>query len=231
MIRNLILTGGVGHPFADASAALRDLLGGAGLKSEITDDIEGGLGALVDDDFDLVTVYALRWRMLSGEKYAPHRATWAFQLSQQGRRILKDFVERGGGLVALHTAVICFDDWPGWKDLIGGAWVWGQSFHPPYGPITVRPTAVDHPITAGLSDFELADEVYSNMDLAPDIVPLLSGSANGAASKGIWPMLWAREVGAGRVVCNTLGHDRASLEQATHRRILCNGARWAARRL
>lgn len=229
MTRHLILTGGIGHPFADASAALRDLLADAGFRSDVTDDIEGGLAALAAGEFDLVTVYALRWRMLGSEKYAPHRATWAFELSPQGRRILTDFVARGGGLVALHTAIICFDSWPGWKDLIGGAWVWGESFHPPRGPITARPTAVDHPITAGASQFQIVDEVYSNMDLVPDVVPLLSASANGAG-KGTWPMLWAREVGAGRVVCNTLGHDRAALEEPTHRRILCNSASWAARR-
>lgn len=232
MVRNLILTGGIRHPFEDSAPALAGLLEGAGIRSEITQDIEGGLDRLARGGFDLVTVYALRWRMLSGEKYAPDRPAWEFSLSQDGRRALETHVAGGGGLLGLHTAVICFDDWPGWRDLLGGAWVWGRSFHPPRGPIAVAPTGAAHPITAGVSDFRLAsDEVFSELDLAGDVTPLLEAEAEGEAKRGTWPVLWARSVGRGRVVCDTLGHDRASLEDAAHRRILVNGALWAAGRL
>jgi len=230
MARNLILTGGVGHPFADAAPALAAVLEEAGFRSTVTEDIEGGLAALAEGGFDLVTVYALRWRMLASEKYAPLRERCAFTLSARGREALSGFVAAGGGLLALHTAVICFDDWPEWKELAGGAWVWGRSFHPPYGAVTVAPTAVAHPITAGVAGFALRDEVYSDLDLVPGVVPLLAGTADGA-DRGTWPMLWARPVGRGRVVCDTLGHDRAALEQPMHRRILRNAAAWAAGRL
>ncbi len=66
-IRNLILTGGIGHPFADAAPALESILAEAGVASTVTDDIEGGLETLEQGGFDLLTVYALRWRMLGSE--------------------------------------------------------------------------------------------------------------------------------------------------------------------
>lgn len=228
MTRNLILTGGIGHSFADAAPALADLLAEAGIVSTVTDDIEGGLEALERGGFDLVTVYALRWRMLGSEKYAPHRDAWAFSLSPQGRERLTGFVTGGGGLLALHTALVCFDDWPGWKDLTGGVWCWGRSSHPPLGPVTVSPTESPHPITAGLPDFTLTDEAYRDLDLAPDIVALATVVA---ADGGGGPALWARTVGRGRAVADTVGHDRASLEQPTHRHILTRAALWTANRL
>lgn len=223
-MRNLILTGGIGHDFADAAPALADLLRDAAIESTITQDIEGGLRELAAGGFGLVTVYALRWRMLSGEKYAPHRAAWAFSLPEAGRRVLTGFVEGGGGLLALHTAVICFDDWAGWKALLGGQWRWGRSSHPPRGPIEAAPTAASHPITAGAARFALRDEVYGDLDMLPGIEPLMAADAGA----GKQPVLWAREVGAGRVVTDLLGHDRAALEQPMHRRILCRAARWLA---
>lgn len=231
MPHNLILTGGIGHPFDDAAPALRDVLAGAGIASEITTDIDAGLTALGTGGFDLVTVYALRWRMLGSEKYAPHRAKWAFSLSPAARRSLLAHVEAGGGLLGVHTASICFDDWPEWQNLLGGAWVWGRSFHPPCGRVEVCPTGTRHVITEGASKFSLlSDEVYSDLSIAPDVQPLLMASASPLASGiegGAWPVLWARQVGQGRVVYDALGHDRGSLEHPQHRLLLRRSALWA----
>jgi type 1 glutamine amidotransferase len=91
---------------------------------------------------------------------------------------------------------------------------------------------VRHVITADTADFRLArDEVYSDLALCQDIEPLLVASAGAAAGggSGSRPVLWAREIGRGRVVYDALGHDRASLETPEHRRILVRSALWAAR--
>ncbi|MBM3598387.1 MAG: ThuA domain-containing protein [Alphaproteobacteria bacterium] len=228
MARNLLLTGGIGHPFADAAPALATILDSAGIDSEITTDIEDGCARLPSGGFDLVTVYALRWRMLDNEKYAPHRAQWGFSLSSASRQALTDHVTKGGGLFAVHTAALCFDDWPEWRALAGGVWIWGQSFHPPRGDAAARVTDKPHPITSDVVPFDTVDEVYSNLSLAADVVPLMTARAgNGGPDAKDWPILWARQVGRGRAVYDALGHDRVALEQPTHQRILRRAALWA----
>jgi len=223
-VRNLILTGGIGHPFADAAAALAATLREAGIESTITEDIEAGLAAL--DGCVLLTVYALRWSMTQGGKYEPHRERWGFSLSPTGRQTIERHVARGGGLLGVHTASICFDDWPGWGAILGGHWVWGRSAHPPFGDVETRLDARDHPLLAGLEAFALRDEVYGDLALQPDVVPLAHARA---VSGGAWqPILWERRVGAGRVVYDALGHDAASIDQPTHRRLLARCARLAA---
>jgi type 1 glutamine amidotransferase len=224
--RNLILTGGIRHPFADAAPALARILDGVGIRSEIATDMEGGAARLTREAFDLVTVYALRWRMLGDEKYAPHRAEWAFSPSPTMRRALSDHITNGGGLFGLHTAALCFDDWPEWRDLLGGVWVWGQSFHPPRGPVVARATERTHPITSGLTAFETIDEVYSNLTLAADVAPLMTACASAGGMQD-WPVLWARQFGRGRVVFDALGHDRGTLEHPAHRRVLARAGLWA----
>ena len=225
-MRNLIITGGISHPFPDASAALAEILAEQGFRSEITDDVEAGLGELARGGFDLLTVYALRWSMTQHEKYAPHREKWSFSLSHAARATIRDHLARGGGMLGMHTAAICFDDWPEWKDLLGGAWVWGRSSHPPFGPVEIRLDASAHPLLVGLGGFELRDEIYGDMDLVPGLTPLAHGRARG----GDWhPVLWEHRVGAGQVVYDALGHDVASLTHPIHRQIVARSALRAAR--
>jgi type 1 glutamine amidotransferase len=218
--RNVILSGGIFHPFEKTSAELAALLAPLGIESEVHEHPDAAAAAL--DDADLLTVNALRWRMY-GEKYDPHRAEWAYSPSDATRDRLVDFVRSGGGLLGIHTASICFDDWPGWGALLGGAWVWGTSHHPPPGPFGVVPTASPHPITRGLGGFELEDEVYSALALRPEVAPLLASDA----ATGAQPLLWACERGRGRVVYDALGHDERSFAHETHRRLLRRAALWA----
>ncbi len=227
-MRNLILTGGIRHDFADNTQALIALLAEAGIDSEATEDIDAGIASLARERYDLVTVMALRWRMEGDPKYAPYRADWSYRMPEESRQGLRGYVESGGGLFGLHTACLCFDDWEGWRDLLGGQWAWGRSFHPPRGPVAVSPQRQSHPLIEGLPEFQLEDEVFSALSLTEDVTPLLCATALNGGACG-QPVLWARHLGGGRVTYDALGHDRGSLEHPVHRRILQRCALWTGR--
>ena len=74
--RNLLLTGGIVHPFESAAPALAGVLRRHGIESTVTEDIEGGLADLARDRFDLLTIYALRWSM-KDDNTRPPRAMGA----------------------------------------------------------------------------------------------------------------------------------------------------------
>lgn len=224
MARNIILTGGHTHPFDTAAPALAALLAECGIESTISEDIEAGLVALDMTRPELLTLYALRWRMLGSEKHVPFRARWGFSLSAGGRAAIASHLARGGGLLALHTAIICFDDWPAWKQIIGGVWVWGRSGHPPYGKVQVEPEDGENPLLRGLSGFTLDDEVYGDLDFEPGVRALMRARAE----TGNWqPVLWTRVVGGGRVAVDALGHDAGAFAHPVHRRIVARAALWA----
>ncbi|MEV0588244.1 ThuA domain-containing protein [Nonomuraea sp. NPDC050310] len=218
MARNLILSGGLYHDFQATSEALAAVLAEVGVESEITEDIPGALAE--PSEYQLITVNALRWQM-TGDRFADQRAQWAFRLPPQARTTLLDHLERGGGLLAMHSAAICFDDWQGWPRVLGGRWQWGRSHHPPLGWAGVR-VGGDHPVVAGLRDFDLVDEVYSDLDVLPDVKPL--------ATCGGHPVLWARPVRRGRVVYDALGHDTRSYDNEVHRTLLQRAALWLLKR-
>lgn len=228
-MHNLILSGGVdiGHDFDDNASALMEQLSSVGFQSELETNIEAGLSRLNNGQYGLLTVMALRWQMQDNPKYKPYRDQWAFSLSLEGRENLRRFVQNGGGLLGLHTACICFDDWPEWKEILGGVWIWGQSSHPPLGPISVETTAEEHPLTEGIDTFEIVDEVFSDLAVSSFIRPLLVARPDGTPEAK--PVLWTHEYGNGRVVFDALGHNRSSIENNTHSQILRHAATWATR--
>ncbi|MEZ5373290.1 MAG: ThuA domain-containing protein [Microthrixaceae bacterium] len=222
----LILVGGppTDHDFDALGAALAESLTTEGFGCEITADPAELTRRLTGGGRrpDLVAVLALRWTM-TADRYAPLRDRWAYSPPPATREALVDHVERGGGLLAMHTACICFDDWPGWGDLLGASWAWGRSSHPPVGSCRVSPTGANHEITSGLEAFTIEDEVYASLDQRPGAGPLLTVAHDGVDQ----PVLWARTRGAGRVVVDTLGHSPESLRHPTHQLLIRRSARWA----
>jgi len=218
---NLIISGGIFHPFEETSEALRQQFETLGIRSTISMDIEGALAEL--GGYNMLTVNCLRWRMIQAERHAPYRDEWAMELSPAGRDAISSFVTGGGAMLGLHTASICFDTWPEWRSLLGAAWDWDRSYHPPISDIQVEVRADAHPIVSGLADFALHDEVFHHLTPAGDSESLLFAELD----DGRQPLLWARGVGSGRVVYDALGHGPESVNHPVHARILRRAALWA----
>lgn len=221
----VILSGGVAHDFPATSAALAETLAGAGFDSTVREDVDAALSGLAapgPGQRPLVVLNLLRWTM-EVDRYADARAQWSISLSPAARAALLGHVRTGGGLLAMHGASICFDDWPQWRELLGAAWRWDRSSHPPLGsPVEV--TVDDaHPIVTGLTAFRIVDEVYGFLDRTDDARGLLWSPHGGTEH----PLLWARTVGAGRVVYDALGHHVPSYQVAEHRTVVRRAALWA----
>ena len=220
--RNLILVGGIFHDFQASAEALSDVLAPLGIESRIEPDLDAGLASLATHPVDLITVNALRWEMI-GEKYDPYRDSEAYSPPAATRAALANHLETGGALLGLHTASICFSDWPEWGQILGGRWVWGTSFHPPPERITVTPAKRDG--SDALPAFEVHDELYTDLTLEPEAEVLAYGRSE--AMPNPQPVLWRHTVGRGRVIYDALGHDSASLLHPPHAKWLTESIAWA----
>jgi type 1 glutamine amidotransferase len=220
MPKAVILSGGVTHDFPALAERLTELLAEVDVQAVVRTDIDAAATELAGTD--LLVMNMLRWQMLN-ERYAAHRDQWGLSLSPAARAGISDFVHSGGAMLATHASSICFDDWPEWKSLCGARWDWDASMHPPVGPARVSVMVDRHPIVAGLpAGFDTDDEIYGFLDLADDVEPLLTGTHNDA----VHPLLWARTVGAGRVVHNALGHYLPSYVSPVQQRIVRRSVRW-----
>jgi len=142
---------------------------------------------------------------------------------------------RGAGLVVLHHALVSFQDWPDYERIIGGRYP-----EPPKGqpaisdrvgyehdvdvPVTILDTR--HPITAGMKDFTVRDEIYWGFRVGSDVYPLL-GTTHPKAGN---PLMWTRTEGRSRVVFLQLGHDGHAFGNPNFRELVARSIRWAAGR-
>lgn len=231
-MRIVLLSGGLTHDFPATTGCLVDLLEPLGFAVEVhtgVDAVDTAMLAL--PTADLLVVNALRWTMTGPgvpERYRAQAAAEGASPSPAARDAFASYLANGGGLLGMHTAALCFDDWPEWGAALGGAWVWGRSQHPPLGPAVDIRVADRHELVEGLSDFSLVDEVYGDLSLAEDVRALLDAPQPGSDGAPT-PLLWAREHGGGRVVYDALGHHPPSYAVPEHAEIVRRAALWATR--
>lgn len=218
------------HDFDAIGDALAELVRASGHDVERVDD-PGRAGRRLDDmtrpPIDALVMDGLWWRM-EGDAYDEWRDRHGYSPPHEVRTALVEWVRGGGGLVALHTTVICFDDWPEWSDVVGGGWQWGTSSHPPYGPVVAR-IVRDHPIVDSLAtNLRLDDEVYGDLALDERIEVLVE--ARRTDDDDPQPVVWTHRFGAGRVVFDGFGHDAASIRHHDNARIITQAIDWVADR-
>ena len=221
----LVITGGpdYAHDFAASSNALAGIVRAGGHDVVVVGDVDAG-AAMLPGGFGVIVVNALRWRM-SHERYDHLRHQWAYSTTPATQRAITSFVADGGGLVGIHTASICFDDWPAWRDVLGGGWNWDRSSHPPLGHVTATTVAhAVHPVTAGLASLSLVDEVYGDMDLVAGCEVLMI--ARRTPDDAEQPVVWAHRYGRGRVVYDGFGHDAVSLADPDHAALIGRAIEW-----
>lgn len=217
----LIITGGWAHPFARTSPFLAEVFRVAGFDCVIAEDLDKAASLLAAHKFDLVTIYAC-WFGMSDERYDTVRSEWARTSSPALRDGISSHVGAGRGILALHTAPICFDDWPEWPIIVGGNWNWQRSWHPQSGEMSVEPVG-EHPIFNGIGPFNVVDERYTDLDVSPDVDVIAWSVAEDRQAA-----IWTHSVGTARVVYDALGHDERSLGHADHAVVLRRCALWAA---
>ena len=226
--RVLVLCGGAdyAHDFTTTGPAIADLVEHAGHAAVLVAHPDAAADELATGTFDALVVNALWWRM-EADAYAPWRDEWAYVTPDTTRATIESFVHAGGGLLANHTAPICFDDWPEWSEIVGATWRWGISSHPPHGPVTARVVA-DHPVVADLpAEFALVDEVYGDMLLGDDVEVL--AVAKRTPDDADQPVVWAHRYGAGRVVFDGFGHDADTIRHPANAVVLTAGLSYVLR--
>lgn len=227
MRHNLLISGGWAHDFGQTAPMLANIIDTGGveeIRTTVTTELSETEERLRERQWDLISVYACWFRMLDSRYNESQRERWSRSCSQSLRDLLAGYRLRGTPLFALHTAPICFDDWPAWGTWMGGTWEWGQSFHPSPAVLTMRTTTV-HPIVKGLGSFRIRDERYSRLSVAPASVVHLVSEADDRTSSDE-PALWTNSAGLGRVVYDALGHDTESLSNDQHQTLIRRSIAW-----
>jgi type 1 glutamine amidotransferase len=142
------------------------------------------------------------------------------------RNALQQFVQRGGGIVAIHAAADSHYYWPWYGHMIGGHF----ARHPPGTP-TGKVTVTDrsHPAVRGLaSTIRRTDEWYYFDDYDPTsrLLVTLDPASIGEKDVNPNPMSWTRRVGNARVFYTAMGHTKESYSDPWFLRHVADGLDW-----
>jgi type 1 glutamine amidotransferase len=140
--------------------------------------------------------------------------------------------DKGVGVIVLHHALLSYQNWPQYERIAGGKYLLDNeksadgkatpaSTYQGDVDIDVKVVAKDHPVTAGLSDFVLRDEIYRGVRTTADINPLLTAEGK--------PLAWTRVEKNSRVVSIMVGHGPAYAD-ANFQKLLAQSIRWVAKR-
>lgn len=140
-------------------------------------------------------------------------------LPQDQETAILNFVNEGGGFVAIHSASATFNDSDAFVNLVGGAF----KSHG-VGTFRTNRTEPNHPVFQGVPQIESWDETYVHMKLNPDMT-VLSVREEGSHQE---PWTWVRNQGDGRVFYTAWGHDARTWGNEGFQKLVERGIRWSA---
>lgn len=131
--------------------------------------------------------------------------------------------EAAQGIVLLHHSLCAYREWPVWRELTG------TDRNAPFDyaigeKIQVEIADADHPITKGISNFEIVDETYKMPDADPGSEVLLTTKH----PKSMHTIGWTRKYKKARIFCLQLGHDNRAWENPSFQRLMERGIAWTA---
>ena len=170
------------------------------------------------DDYDVIVFYDM----------------WAQGITPQQQAGLVQLLQRGIGVVALHHTLAAHKDWPEYGRIIGGKYytedtvVDGRTVprceyqHDQDIPVTIADP--EHPITRGLTEFQIHDETYKGYDVDPNAHVLLTTDHPQSSKQ----LAWVKKYENSRVFYLQLGHDHFAYEHPSFRQLVARAIRWSA---
>jgi len=146
--------------------------------------------------------------------------------SAQKAALLK-ILEEGKGVVFLHHSLVSYQEWNEFEKIIGGRYGLTKKDqdsstyrHDVDIPVTI--VDKDHPITRGMHDFVIRDEVYGNFKVLPTVHPLLKTTHPESGEI----IAWTNSYGKSRIVYLQLGHDHFAFENPDYRQLVKQAIEW-----
>ncbi|MCY3831403.1 MAG: ThuA domain-containing protein [Chloroflexi bacterium] len=166
-----------------------------------------------------------------GQRRADYDALLFFNFHQEtpddetARAALESLGDSEQGIVILHHGLLAYPQWPLWGDLVG---ISDRSFdvHMDH-KLKIQVANLEHPVTQGLSDWEMLDETYVVAEPDADSEVLLYSED----PKSMRSIGWTRRYKNARVFCFQSGHNHHAYANESFRRVISRGLQWAAGRI
>ena len=211
-VKILLVTGGHAYD-TTAFFQLFDALPGIGYRHMAQPSANEAIAAGNVKKFDVLVFYDM-WKTIS----------------EKEKQAYLDLTREGKPLLFLHHSLASYQEWPEFEQMAGGKYIEkGPGISPREAStfnhdvwVDIEIAGQDHPVTRGLDDFRLFDEVYGNFRVSPKVRPLLKTDHPESS-----PVIgWVNRYNASSIVYLQPGHDSHAYGSTPYRTILANAIRW-----
>lgn len=167
------------------------------------------------EDFDVLVFYDM-WKNISEREKSAY-----IQLTEQGKPFL-----------FLHHSIVSYQDWPEFKNILGGKYyregvtvpeekvsnyehdVWVYSMVENYTPVT-----------KGFKELRFFDEIYGNVWISDSVFPLLKTKH----PKSMEIVAWENKYNTSTILYIQPGHDRRTFVEDNYRKLLQQAIKYLAK--
>ncbi len=160
----------------------------------------------IAEKFDVLVFYDM-WQTISD----PEKEAY-IKLTRQGKPFL-----------FLHHSLVSYQQWTEFENLLGGRYIENselpgaqQSTYKHDVWVNVEIVANDHPVTRGIKNFRLFDEVYGNFRILPQVKPLIK--TNHPQSTGV--IGWENRYNSSLVIYLQPGHNSNAYNSENYRKLI-----------
>ncbi|MBN2138429.1 MAG: ThuA domain-containing protein [Sedimentisphaerales bacterium] len=218
-LRVLILSGRNNHDWRKTTPVLEKVFLDSGRFVSDTIHEPNTCTAEMLARYDVVASNWCAWPDVTGRQWGP-----------KAEKAFLDFVRSGKGFALFHAASATFHDWPEYQQMVGATWKLGTTGHGTIHAFKVSIADANHPVTSGMPDFWIKDELWHRMGTQPKINVLcraFSSKDKGGSGLDEPAAIWSR-FGKGRCFYNILGHDEKAMRNSAWRALMLRGTEWAA---
>ena len=215
-IKTAVVTGGHSYDVPNFHRLFR-ALPGLDVCIQHMDDFASS-SVEVRDSYDVVVFYTMLREGPTDEGHAWYEG--------KPKTAMEHLGETRQGIVMLHHGILAFPKWSLGNAIVGidQREVFGYDMTQ---TITSHITDPAHPITHGISDWEMIDETYAMPSAGTDSTILVAYDH----PKSMRSIAWTRTYQKSRVFCYQAGHDNITWENPQFCALLNNGIHWAGGRI
>lgn len=152
-------------------------------------------------------------------------------ISEADKKNYDKLILAGKGLVFLHHSLASYQQWDEYISYIGGKYHEEKdspksSTYQHDVTFKIHITDPSHPVTKGISDFEILDEVYGNTEVLSEMTPLLT-TGHPESNRVIG---WIHQKGNSRIVYIQPGHNQHAFTNNSYCKLVQQAIAYVAKK-
>ena len=153
------------------------------------------------------------------------------EISLKEKNAYLQLTEQGKPFLFLHHSIVSYQNWPEFEKMVGGKYVSAGEGIPKSEESTYEHDVwvygralQNHPLTKGLAEIKLFDEVYGNMKIADSVQPLIQTNHPNSSEY----IAWENKYNASKIIYLQSGHDYRSYQSIEFRKLVLQAITYLA---